>query len=245
MANKEIEYYDIQKNWNKFANYFKTKKVRQEIVAGLIIDYFWESEREGSSMSTQDFIFPRYRKNENYGKLDFGDMLPKHFNKHHYELWLNYDRGILPKYCDYVKGGWCHNSVNMCMEVLNQHNLRTRDKRDWRIVTSPKHSTIWDGHNTLFDLQYLAFGFPVEQAYEEAFIDEESKILPVGEFLDHGDCLSKVLTQTLFTSEEHRRILLSFFSGARYMRNCAVFVEEDELSWFKEQDFDSLWKLAA
>lgn len=30
--------------------------------------------------------------------------------------------------------------------------------RPWRIVTSEKHSTVWDGKQTLFDFKFLALG---------------------------------------------------------------------------------------
>jgi hypothetical protein len=41
-------------------------------------------------------------------------------------------------------------------------------KRPWRITTSDKHSTVWDGRETLFDFNFQAFGIPADQCFAHA-----------------------------------------------------------------------------
>jgi hypothetical protein len=41
-------------------------------------------------------------------------------------------------------------------------------ERAWRIVTSSKHSTIWDGANTIFELNFQAFGIEVTECFNAA-----------------------------------------------------------------------------
>jgi hypothetical protein len=76
-----------------------------------------------------------------------------------------------------VKHSACHWLVNF--------NLRLAElvmpKREWHIVTSDKHSTVWDGISTLFDLNFHALGIPPMEAYSMAI--EGGEILGRGEYL--------------------------------------------------------------
>ena len=56
----------------------------------------------------------------------------------------------------------------------------TEPDSDWRIITSDKHSTVWDGEQTLFDLQFSALGVEPTDAYRLA--RRRGKILPVGKY---------------------------------------------------------------
>ena len=50
----------------------------------------------------------------------------------------------------------------------------------WRIVTSAKHSTVWDGAEMLFEFNFLAFGVPADECFKRAF--EGGTVLPPGKF---------------------------------------------------------------
>jgi hypothetical protein len=41
-------------------------------------------------------------------------------------------------------------------------------ERAWRIVTSSKHSTIWDGANTIFEFNFQAFGIDATECFNAA-----------------------------------------------------------------------------
>jgi hypothetical protein len=45
---------------------------------------------------------------------------------------------------------------------------RVDPSRPWQIVTSDKHSTVWDGKETLFDLNFLALGVDPNEAFKLA-----------------------------------------------------------------------------
>jgi hypothetical protein len=44
--------------------------------------------------------------------------------------------------------------------------------KPWRIITSEKHSTVWDGGNTLFDFNFQALGIDPNECFETAFEEE-------------------------------------------------------------------------
>ena len=52
--------------------------------------------------------------------------------------------------------------------------------RQWRIITSDYHSTVWDGRNTLFEFNWQAFGEPPEDCFDAAFDTE----LPSGKYME-------------------------------------------------------------
>jgi len=43
-------------------------------------------------------------------------------------------------------------------------------KRSWRIVTSDKHSTVWDGQRALFDFNYQAMGITAQDCWNAAAV---------------------------------------------------------------------------
>ena len=93
--------------------------------------------------------------------------------------WWCEHRGPIPRYWNYVKHAACHWLVN--------HNLAlargVMPKRAWHILTSEKHSTVYDGHDLLFDLNFCALGVPPEDAYRAALDDGRGEILKPGEQL--------------------------------------------------------------
>lgn len=70
-------------------------------------------------------------------------------------------RGRHPRFWRYVKHSACHWLVNHGL-VLAQSVM---PERPWRIVTSDRHSTVWDGDATLFDLNFVALQVPASEAW--------------------------------------------------------------------------------
>jgi hypothetical protein len=38
-------------------------------------------------------------------------------------------------------------------------------ERPWRVITSDKHSTVWDGRETLFEFNFQAFGISADECF--------------------------------------------------------------------------------
>lgn len=73
--------------------------------------------------------------------------------------WNIFHRGKHPRYWRYVKHAACHWLVNFNLRLAQL----VEPARQWRIVTSRDHSTVWDGDRTLFDFNFLALGIPPEE----------------------------------------------------------------------------------
>jgi hypothetical protein len=78
--------------------------------------------------------------------------------------WQFNHRGRRPAFWAYTKHGACHWLTNFAL-VLAQ---RVEPQQSWRIITSPKHSTVWNGHGLLFDFNFLAMGVPPDECFEMA-----------------------------------------------------------------------------
>ena len=71
-----------------------------------------------------------------------------------------------PAYFSYVKRGACHWLVNFTLRLAQL----VEPDRAWRIISSDKHSTVWDGESMLFDFNYQAFGVSPERCFQEAHV---------------------------------------------------------------------------
>ena len=63
-----------------------------------------------------------------------------------------------------MKHAACHWLVNFNRQLA----IRAEPKEAWRIVTSKEHSTVWDGDETLFDMNLLALGVDADEAWRMA-----------------------------------------------------------------------------
>jgi hypothetical protein len=91
--------------------------------------------------------------------------------------WRHSHKGRRPRYWKYVCALACHWLANFALTLAHL----AVPNRQWRIVTSEQHSSVWDGINTLFDFNYLAFGFPPEEAWDA--LQDGGHQLPPGAFL--------------------------------------------------------------
>jgi hypothetical protein len=80
--------------------------------------------------------------------------------------WRLDHRGRQPRYWRYVKHAACHWIVNFTLRLA----MLAKPKRKWRIITSDKHSTVWDGEYTLFDFNFQALGVSPKECFEDAVI---------------------------------------------------------------------------
>lgn len=119
------------------------------------------------------FTFGRWRKRFLPG------MYPDEFESCD---WQFGHRGPYPRFWRYVKHAACHWLVNFALRLA----MLAVPTRPWRIVSSQKHSTVWDGRATLFDLQYSALGVPPEKCWEAA---RPGEVLAPGDYLEVGPAL--------------------------------------------------------
>ena len=125
---------------------------------------------------------------DDFNKYTFGrwaqEFKPGEF-PHDYETcdWDLEHRGPQPPFWRYVKHSACHWLVNFNLRLAQL----VMPQKQWRIITSDQHSTVWDGHGlvdqsvgTLFDFNFLALGVPPDQCFDVAYDVE----LPVGEYLN-------------------------------------------------------------
>jgi hypothetical protein len=87
-------------------------------------------------------------------------------------------KGRHPQFWRYVKHAACHWLVNHGL-VLAQFVM---PQKSWRIVTSQRHSTVWDGNELLFDFNFLALGISADEAF--LYASQGGKVLPIGQELE-------------------------------------------------------------
>lgn len=141
-----MKYYPISKRWAKIKPHIQNKVV-QDI---LVRDF-------------NRFTFGRWKQEFKHG------MKPFDFESCD---WHCERKGRRPEYWDYVKHSACHWLVNFNLELAKL----VEPKRDWRIVTSQKHSTVWDGVETLFDFNFSALQVDPDEAFNLA----DKRMLPIG-----------------------------------------------------------------
>lgn len=141
-----MQYYDLKKNWQKV----KRRLGNEKVIKTLVRDF-------------NKFTYGKWRKEFKAG------MLPRDFESCDWD-WEY--KGRRPHYWQYVKHSACHWLVNFNLEVAKL----AVPAEPWRIITSDKHSTVWNGLDLLFDFNFLALGVEPDRCFELA----NKKELPIG-----------------------------------------------------------------
>jgi hypothetical protein len=150
--NPQIHYFDIQRHWTR------------RIVPHL-------ADPEFNRVLVRDFN--RYTFGR-WGELFKPGMYPDEFESCDWRL---SHRGKQPRFWRYVKHAACHWLVNPALRLA----MLVEPKRPWRIVTSDRHSTVWDGEHTLFDLQFLALGVDADECWQLA--SQNGTVKQVGKYI--------------------------------------------------------------
>jgi hypothetical protein len=136
----KLRYYDFRRHWTKrILPHLGDKKLN----AILIRDF---------NKYTEGRTGKRFRRGDLPGQFESCDWSLDH-------------RGPYPRYWAYVKHAACHYLVNFNLRLA----ILAEPKRPWRIITSPEHSSVWDGHTTLFDMNFSAFDIPPSVCFEVAY----------------------------------------------------------------------------
>ena len=75
--------------------------------------------------------------------------------------------------------GACHWIVNTLLYTANI----AFPKEQWQIITSDRHSTVWDGKQTFFDMNFMALKVPAQYCAEVTLLAPDSEVLSIGEYL--------------------------------------------------------------
>jgi hypothetical protein len=145
-----VRYYDVARHWTKRIEPHLQDDMLNKILVRDFNDYTQGRWGEGFYPGT----YP-----ENIESCD----------------WRIGRRGRPPRYRKYVKHGACHWIVNFCLRLAGL----AEPSKQWRILTSDEHSTVWDGQKTLFEFNYLALGISAEECFARA---NEEELLP-GEYM--------------------------------------------------------------
>ena len=146
-----MRYYDLKKNWTrKIVPHLSDPEVIKVLVADM-----------------DKFTFGRW------GSHFTVDMLPAQVDSCD---WRCDRRGRMPRFWDYASHSKCHWLVNFNLELAK----RAVPRRPWRIRTSQKHSTVWDGEELLFDINFSALDVPPD----ECFTMSKGRILKIGKRME-------------------------------------------------------------
>jgi hypothetical protein len=92
-------------------------------------------------------------------------MLPSDFESCD---WQCEHKGRPPAFWRYTKYAACHWLVKFSLRLAEQ----VEPTRAWRIITSDKHSTVWDGDRLLFEFNFQAMGIPPQECFDLAYKEE-------------------------------------------------------------------------
>jgi hypothetical protein len=138
-TSESMKYYDLKKNWRRVKPHLADKKLNDILVRDF-----------------NKFTFGRWGREFVHGDL------PSEFESCD---WDCDHRGRRPAFWQYVKHSACHWLVNFSLRLA----MLVKPERPWRIIKSQKHSTVWDGNDTLFDFNFQAFGIDPNECFTLAF----------------------------------------------------------------------------
>lgn len=160
----KARYVPIQKEWRKLRRFFRSDEVTR----------LWKTDLIGYMESrSQQNRFPI-----NYKRLKTL-QLPRDFDSCDWRYNGSWRKGRQPAFWDYVCHSACHWVVDMCLYIA----MQAYPSEPWRIITSRKHSTVWNGdclQPLLFDANFLALGVAPKEALSLAL---KGRILKPGRYL--------------------------------------------------------------
>lgn len=168
-----LSYVDVNKHWRKLGPIAKSQSARRIWLRDML-EYcaMWKLLRRELKWTQMPGIHRRDR--------DFlrDPRCPSVFDEDMFWRWdVPQPR---PKFLDYVCKGASHWLVNLNLFLASS----SMPQHAWRIITSTEHSTVWNGEDLLFDMNSLAMGVPVEEAWKLAHSGNETRSLKVSQQLD-------------------------------------------------------------
>ncbi len=157
----KVEYFPIQKHWRKLKPIFESREARS-IWWPNMLEYL---EQRAHQNGYNHRLTPEYR-----ARLH----LPRDFDSCDWRYNCEDRKGRQPRFWDYACHSACHWIVDLCLYVAST----AYPDVPWRIVSSSKHSTVWNGDTNnpvLFDVNFLAIGVTPKEALKLAKRGRELK----------------------------------------------------------------------
>lgn len=139
---RSMRYYDLKKNWPKVRRHLNDKELNDILVRDF-----------------NRFTYGRWRKKFTYGQF------PRDFESCDWDWEIP---GRRPAFWRYTKHAACHWIANFTLRLA----MLVEPKQPWRIITSEKHTTVWNGKGVIFDFNFQAFGISATHCFESAYEDE-------------------------------------------------------------------------
>jgi hypothetical protein len=125
-----------------------------------------------------------------------------------------WSHGRQPEFWNYTKHAACHWLVNFSLRLAQL----VEPDHEWRIITSPQHSTVWDGKHVLFEFNFQAMAVPATECFELAYKNE----LKPGDFL-------KIHCAEYYWMEIARDGVASLVAAIEPLETVTISAEEQEL----------------
>ena len=167
----DYSYFDFSKNWSKTIKPI-IESPQAQVILNQDFNAYVDIQRAAYIENAKKTGLPADKHNWFFSE----GKLPADFDS------CDWRYGRLPPWHKYVCRGACHFIVNTLLYVA----MTAYPNKAWRIVTSSEHSTIWDGEQTLFDLNFVTLKIPVNECVEMAFFCHDSIMLGVGHYLELG-----------------------------------------------------------
>lgn len=134
---KDLKYFDVSKHWNKLNPIYESNEIKEFVL--LQLNEYLEVKAEDDGYTFKPLTEFEY---------------PYLYNM---DCWICNGRKRRLKYFNWVLHRACHYMAPVNLEVIAE----AFPNKEWRLVNSDFHSTVWDGERTVYDLNYKALGVPI------------------------------------------------------------------------------------
>ncbi|MCU0396786.1 MAG: hypothetical protein MUC73_01655 [Cyclobacteriaceae bacterium] len=155
-----MKYYDLKKRWQYIKPHLRNKKVIKTLTTDVSRFFYVRGYKHRLEKGEYPFL---------YESCD----------------WYLDKKGRFPEYINYTLSGACHYLVRFNLKLAKL----VEPDRNWRIISSNTHSTVWDGEDTIFEFNYYAYGIPAMEAFKKA-TENVSVILRMYEEVENSDVIN-------------------------------------------------------
>jgi hypothetical protein len=150
-------YFPIEKCWQELSPIFESETIRE--LTRYEMNSFLVARWEVKGKTDDLILHKTFKYPVEFDEADWA-------RTHQYHAW--------------VCSASCHFMCNVNLAVLKIY----QPEKDWKLIFSRKHSTIWDGDHLIYDMQSLALGFTACQVVNT--INNHNAVeLPVGRIPFH------------------------------------------------------------
>ena len=160
----QLEYYPIQKQWKKLKPIDKSEPFCE--IAHMEMERYAENRANHYGYKFKPTKYSPQITPSDYETCDWRYMTGR--------------RGRHPAFWDYVCHGACHWTAPLGL-IVAQVAL---PERDWVLVTSKQHTTVWDSEHTIMDANFLALNINVAEAWKMAAQQSDSKVVSLNQYID-------------------------------------------------------------